>query len=72
MRRFTAEGFELSVGTNHLGHFLLVNLLLEDLEKNREAKPRVIIVGSITGNTNTLAGGFGASECDSFSSVRDL
>lgn len=54
--RFTAEGFELSVGTNHLGHFLLVNLLLEDLEKNREAKPRVIIVGSITGNTNTLAG----------------
>ncbi|GAQ83896.1 NADPH:protochlorophyllide oxidoreductase [Klebsormidium nitens] len=53
---FTAEGFELSVGTNHLGHFLLVNLLLEDLEKNREAKPRVIIVGSITGNTNTLAG----------------
>lgn len=59
--RFTADGFELSVGTNHLGHFLLCRLLLEDLENapkaNRaSAKPRLVIVGSITGNTNTLAG----------------
>ena len=59
--RFTADGFELSVGTNHLGHFLLCNLLLEDLENapaaNRQsARPRMVIVGSITGNTNTLAG----------------
>jgi len=59
--RFTADGFELSVGTNHLGHFLLCRLLMEDLEQaptaNRgSAKPRMVIVGSITGNTNTLAG----------------
>lgn len=54
--RFTAEGFELSVGTNHLGHFLLSRLLLEDLGKSDYPSKRLIIVGSITGNTNTLAG----------------
>ncbi|KAJ9170976.1 hypothetical protein P3X46_019140 [Hevea brasiliensis] len=53
---FTAEGFELSVGTNHLGHFLLARLLLDDLKKSDYSSKRLIIVGSITGNTNTLAG----------------
>ncbi|KAK6946747.1 Short-chain dehydrogenase/reductase SDR, partial [Dillenia turbinata] len=53
---FTAEGFELSVGTNHLGHFLLSRLLLDDLQKSDYPSKRLIIVGSITGNTNTLAG----------------
>jgi protochlorophyllide reductase len=51
---FTAEGFENSVGTNHLGHFLLCHLLVEDIAKSSD--PRVIIVGSVTGNKNTLAG----------------
>lgn len=53
---FTAEGFELSVGTNHIGHFLLSRLLLDDLKKSDSPQKRLIIVGSITGNTNTLAG----------------
>eukprot|EP00879_Flechtneria_rotunda_P000647 GHRR01000761.1.p1 GENE.GHRR01000761.1~~GHRR01000761.1.p1 ORF type:complete len:408 (+),score=140.86 GHRR01000761.1:49-1224(+) len=53
---YTADGFELSVGTNHLGHFLLANLLLEDLKKTPSEQARLVIVGSITGNTNTLAG----------------
>ncbi|XP_077225739.1 protochlorophyllide reductase-like [Tasmannia lanceolata] len=53
---FTAEGFELSVGTNHLGHFLLSRLLFDDLKKSDYPSKRLIIVGSITGNTNTLAG----------------
>ncbi|KAF5745975.1 protochlorophyllide reductase [Tripterygium wilfordii] len=53
---FTAEGFELSVGTNHLGHFLLARLLLDDMKQSDYQSKRLIIVGSITGNTNTLAG----------------
>ncbi|XP_010520908.1 PREDICTED: protochlorophyllide reductase B, chloroplastic [Tarenaya hassleriana] len=53
---FSAEGFELSVGTNHLGHFLLSRLLLDDLKNSDYPSKRLIIVGSITGNTNTLAG----------------
>ncbi|XP_020091822.1 protochlorophyllide reductase [Ananas comosus] len=53
---FTADGYEMSVGVNHLGHFLLARLLLEDLNKSDYPSRRLIILGSITGNTNTLAG----------------
>lgn len=56
---FTVDGFEMATGTNHLAHFLLANLLVDDLAKEPAksgADKRVIIVGSITGNTNTMAG----------------
>lgn len=52
---WTDDGFEMTMGVNHLGHFLLVNLLMKDMQKAKN--PRVCIVGSITGNTNTVGGG---------------
>lgn len=44
-RSTTADGFELQVGTNHLGHFALTAHLLPHLEK--AAEPRVVTVSSI-------------------------
>jgi len=59
---FTDDGFEMSMGVNHLGHFLLVNLLLDDMSRAKGA--RVCIVGSITGNTNTVGGGLVYPQAD--------
>lgn len=50
------EGFEISVATNHLGHFLLANLMLDDLRRSRAASQRLITVGTITANTAEFAG----------------
>lgn len=43
-RQTTRDGFESQLGINHLGHFLLTNLLLEPLQK--AAQGRVITVSS--------------------------
>jgi NAD(P)-dependent dehydrogenase (short-subunit alcohol dehydrogenase family) len=48
---YSAEGFELSVATNHLGHFLLARLLLDDLKKSDYPSKRLIIGGRIIVDT---------------------
>jgi NAD(P)-dependent dehydrogenase (short-subunit alcohol dehydrogenase family) len=43
-RKRTADGFELQFGTNHLGHFLLTELLLDHMEGRDDA--RVVTLSS--------------------------
>lgn len=50
------EGYELSVATNHLGHFLLCNLMLEDLKKSPAEDKRLVILGTVTHNPDELGG----------------
>ena len=44
------DGYEISVATNHLGHFLLCNLLLEDMKKAAHPEPRLVTLGTVTAN----------------------
>ena len=43
-RQETADGFELQIGTNHLGHFALTGLLIDTMEGRDDA--RVVTVSS--------------------------
>ena len=60
------QGFENSMAVNHFGHFLLINLLLENIlasekviylnGKNTIFKPRITVVGTVTANFLELGG----------------
>ncbi|MEB3181805.1 MAG: protochlorophyllide reductase [Nostocaceae cyanobacterium] len=50
------EGYELTMTTNHLGHFLLCNLLLDDLKKSPVADRRLVILGTVTHNPDEPGG----------------
>ena len=62
----SAQGYEISMATNHFGHFLLIHLLLENLRNSTRPvwkgkswgfePPRVVILGTVTANFKELGG----------------
>ncbi len=50
------EGYEISVATNHLGHFLLCRLLLDDMRASARPAPRLITLGTVTANSAEFGG----------------
>ncbi len=50
------QGYELSMATNHLGHFLLIQLLLPELQQSSHPSRRVVILGTVTANSKELGG----------------
>ncbi len=60
------QGFENSMAVNHFGHFLMINLLLENIlssereiflnDKVTKFKPRITVLGTVTANFLELGG----------------
>jgi protochlorophyllide reductase len=50
------EGFEISVATNHFGHFLLSRLLLDDLKRANQPTGRIVTLGTVTANPEEFGG----------------
>lgn len=48
------DGYEISIATNYLGHFLLANLMLEDLQN--ASAPRLVTLGTVTANSEEFGG----------------
>jgi len=64
--RYTSDGFEESFGVNHLGHFLLTNLMLKKFDNTLKY---ILVVSSNLHNPTTGADMFPAP---AFSSIEDL
>ena len=60
------QGFENSMAVNHFGHFLMINLLMENILSSEKEiylngnvnrfKPRITILGTVTANYSELGG----------------
>lgn len=62
-RSLSVDGLEMTMATNHFGHFLLVQLLLPEMLEceRRGEQPRIVIVGS---NMSYMHGRFDFEELD--------
>jgi len=54
--QYSEDGYEISVATNHLGHFLLCHLMLDDLKQSPAEDKRLITLGTVTANRKELGG----------------
>ena len=62
----SSQGYELSMATNHFGHFLLIQLLLESLSNSKRPvwqgrswgveSSRLVMLGTVTANYKELGG----------------
>ena len=53
--KWSVDGHEQTMQINFLSHFLMISKLMEGMSAAPD--PRVIMVGSVTGNDNTVGGG---------------
>ena len=53
--KWSVDGHEQQMQINFLSHFLMISILLPELTRAKDA--RVVLVGSVTGNDNTVGGG---------------
>mmetsp|Transcript_94267 Transcript_94267/g.148257 ORF Transcript_94267/g.148257 Transcript_94267/m.148257 type:complete len:445 (-) Transcript_94267:40-1374(-) len=53
--KWSEDDIEQTIQINYLSHFLMISLLLDDLAKAPDS--RCVLLGSVTGNDNTVGGG---------------
>eukprot|EP00522_Entomoneis_paludosa_P007165 CAMPEP_0172448576 /NCGR_PEP_ID=MMETSP1065-20121228/7568_1 /TAXON_ID=265537 /ORGANISM="Amphiprora paludosa, Strain CCMP125" /LENGTH=558 /DNA_ID=CAMNT_0013200123 /DNA_START=107 /DNA_END=1783 /DNA_ORIENTATION=- len=53
--KWSADNHEQTMQINYLSHFLMISLLMKSMLDSPD--PRVVMVGSVTGNDNTVGGG---------------
>lgn len=53
---WSPEGYELTMTTNHLSHFLLCNVMLADMQRSSYRDRRMVILGTVTHNPDELGG----------------
>lgn len=53
--KYTEDDIEQQLQINYLSHFLMCSLLMPEMKGAQD--PRMIMVGSVTGNDNTVGGG---------------
>uniref|UniRef100_A0A7S3YA04 protochlorophyllide reductase n=1 Tax=Heterosigma akashiwo TaxID=2829 RepID=A0A7S3YA04_HETAK len=58
--KYTAQGFEETIGVNHLGHFLLASLLIKNLESSKQANPRLVVTASSVHDPDQPGGDVGS------------